>query len=93
MTKALSEIVVVSYDGHRLGERPRAVVLNGERLEIRDIENRWVETGVDYKSDVIRAFVVRCKGGARFKLIHSDRTGWRGELLPGPRSVPEPKAE
>jgi hypothetical protein len=68
------------------------VVLNGERLEVRDIENRWVETGVDTTSDVIRAFVVRCKGGARFKLTHSDRAGWRGELLPGPRSVPESEA-
>ena len=68
-------------------ERPSAVVLNGERLEVIEIEDRWISTGVDPASAVVRGFIVRCRGGARFRLIYNDEWGWKGELLPGPRSI------
>ncbi len=61
-----------------------AVVLDGKQLAVVAIEDTWVAAGVDPKTQVTRGFVVRCKGGARFRLTHGDTTGWHCERLPGP---------
>jgi hypothetical protein len=79
---------VITHDGYRAVVRPAAVERDGERLEVVEIEFTWVETGVDTKAEVLRGFIVRCRHGARFRLIHGDDSGWRGELLPGPVLVP-----
>lgn len=81
------DIVVVTHDGVRASERPKAVILDGDRLDVVEVERAWIETGVETTSDVIHGFVVRCFGGARFRLLYSDRYGWKSRLLPGPRLV------
>ena len=81
------DVQVITYDGHRANEKPKAVVWNGERLDVIDIEDRWIVTGVERTSKVIYGFVVRCQGGARFRLEYNKEDNWSAELLPGPRGV------
>jgi hypothetical protein len=79
------KIRVIAHDGYKANERPAAVVLDGERLEVREIEDSWIAAGVDPKTEITRGFVVRCDRGIRFRLKHCDERGWIGEVLPGPR--------
>ncbi len=84
-------IRVIAYCGYRGDERPAAVVLDGERLEVTDIEDSWIAAGIDPRDEVRRGFVVRCLGGVRLRIICRDDTGWTGEIIPGPRLTIEPK--
>lgn len=79
---------VITHDGHRADERPMAVVIGGERLDILRIEDTWMAAGVDEAAPVRRGFVVRCRGGARFRLVLTEGAGWEVTVLPGPRLVP-----
>lgn len=81
---------VVTHDSWRGGGRPVAVLCGDERFEIADIERSWIATGVDTASPVKRGFEVRCKGGARFRLVLTEGEGWEVEPLPGPRLVTGP---
>jgi hypothetical protein len=85
----LASITVIAYSGRRANERPVAVLIDGERLEVRSIEDSWIATGVDPKSEVKRGFVVRCDRGVRLRLVFGDESGWTTEVLPGPRLVSE----
>lgn len=78
------EIRVITYDGYRADEQPKAIEVSGSRLNILEIEDRWIATGVESDSEVLRGFIVRCLGGARFRLEHGTQSGWKGELLAGP---------
>ena len=78
---------VITHDSTRVGERPIVVVVDDTELEIREIEDRWISTGVDTSAPVIRGYIVRCQGGARFKLEHSSTNGWKITILPGPKLV------
>ncbi len=82
---SVHEIEVITHDGYRANERPKEVVYNGERLFVTEVEEAWIETGVKRTDDVCYGFLVRCHGGARFRLLHVEHKGWRGELLSGPR--------
>ena len=82
-----STICVVTYDGFRAGERPIGVVVDGERHDVKEIEDAWISTGVDTRSEVCYGYVVRCFGGMRFRLVYGQESGWRGERLPGPAAV------
>ena len=78
---------VRTRDGYRGDERPAVVLLDGEPYRVIDIEDAWIMTGVETDAEVQRGFVVRCEGGSRFRLVHSEERGWRGERLPGPHMV------
>ncbi len=80
----LPAIRVLTYDGYRAGERPIGVIVDDEQFGVKEIEDTWISTGVDPKSEVCYGFVVRCHGGVRFRLIYSEDGGWRGRRLPGP---------
>ena len=80
---------VLTFDSAKAYERPMAVIHEGTRHEITEIEDRWIATGVDASSPVFSGFVVRCRGGARFKLEHNVHTGWRINELPSIKIVPE----
>ncbi len=83
-SKALAgELTVVSYDGHRGAERPRAVVQGGVRLAVRVVEDAWIESGPEAGDAVTRRFRVRCDGGRRFELVYSKEHGWSGRLIEG----------
>ena len=78
-------IQVISHDGYKANERPKTVILDGQELPVQVIEKNYIATGVDPQSDIHHWFIVRCLGGARFRLLFVEKTGWKGELLPGPR--------
>ena len=78
---------VVTHDSWRGDGRPVAVFCGDERLDIADIERSWISTGVDTASPVKRGFEVRCRGGARFRLVRTEGAGWDVLPLPGPRLV------
>ncbi len=40
---AWMKIKVISYSGYRENERPIALIINNERIEITEILNRWLE--------------------------------------------------
>ena len=78
---------VITHDAYRADQRPVAVVFEGTRFDVAEIEDSWIATGVETTSPVRRGFVVRCRGGARFELVHVDQSGWRVKQIPGPRLV------
>ncbi len=82
-----STIQIVAYDGHRAAVRPKAVIEDNRRTDVVEIEQSWIETGVDPKSPVIHGFVVRCEHGGRYLLLHASDAGWSAKRLPGPRAV------
>jgi hypothetical protein len=73
-----AHIEVVSHDGYRGGERPAAVIEDGERLAVLAVEDAWIESGSEDGAEVCRCFAVRCAGGRRFRLVYSEESGWRG---------------
>jgi hypothetical protein len=83
----MDSIYIVAYDGHRAGVRPKALIEDGLRREVLEIERAWVETGEDPSSPVIHAFFVRCEGGARYRVLHHSDAGWSAMRLPGPWAV------
>lgn len=87
MSDDTNQFDVVTFDGYRADERPSAVILEGRRLEVLEVESSWLESGIDPASDVHRVFMVRCRGGARFRLVLSESKGWEVEPLPGPEAV------
>ena len=80
---------VLTFDSSKAYERPITVIHEGIRYDITEIEDRWIATGVEASSPVFSGFVVRCRGGARFKLEHNPHTGWRVAELPSIKIVPE----
>ena len=84
----MDSIYIVAYDGHRADVRPKAVIDEERRADVVEIEQAWVETGEDPASAVIHGFVLRCEGGARYRVLHHSDIGWAAARLPGPRSVP-----
>lgn len=78
---------VITYDGHRAFEKPKAVVFEGKRHEVVSSESLFISTGVETDSPVKRGFEVRCEGGARFKLVLTEGVGWEITPIAGPRIV------
>lgn len=76
---------VRTYDGHKRRVRPLAVTFEGAERLVVDIEDSFVAAGIDPASEVRHGWVVRCEGGARFRIVWSQTRGWTGRLLPGPR--------
>ena len=52
---------VIAYCGYRGEQEPRALIVGGERYEVRAIDDRWIEPGA-------RCFRVRTSGGRRLLL-------------------------
>jgi hypothetical protein len=82
-----SKLHVIAHAGYRGDERPIVIILEEQRYNVIEIEDSWIASGLDPKTEITRGFVVRCEGGTRFRLSHGDESGWLGELLPGPRLV------
>lgn len=61
-------IQVECYAGYRGAQEPRAFTLDGRRLEVREIQDRW--TGPDY-----RYFKVAADDGDMYVLRHDERIG------------------
>jgi hypothetical protein len=78
---------VITHDAYRADQRPVALVFEGARSDLMEIEHSWIAAGVETKTPVQHGFEVRCRGGARFKLVHTDGAGWSVVAVPGPRLV------
>ncbi len=50
---------VVAYSGYRAEQEPRALVIEGRRLEVREVEDRWLDPRASY-------FKVRCANGSSY---------------------------
>ena len=71
-------VEVICYGGHAAEVEPRALVVDGRRLEVVRIERRWQEPES-------RGFVVRLAGGERC-VLRQDVTSstWTMERAKGP---------
>ena len=68
----LGPVTVIAYSGYRGEQEPRAVVVAGERLPVREVKRRW-------RSPEGRYFEVEVAGGRRLVLRYggsSGETGW-----------------
>jgi hypothetical protein len=83
----ITDFEVLTHDGYRAFERPRALIVGGARYEVSNIEQTWIETGVETDAPVLRVFVVRCEGGSRFRLELCNDTAWRVYALAGLRLI------
>ena len=65
-------VEVICHSGYTADEEPRAVVVDGRRLQVVAVERRWQEPEA-------RCFVVRISDGTRF-LLRQDVTSsaWTG---------------
>jgi hypothetical protein len=50
---------VVAYCGYRAEQEPRALVFEGRRTEVREVEDRWLDPRSSY-------FKVRCTNGSAY---------------------------
>ena len=87
MEEKLPRQDVITMDGQRVRQTPIAVIHDGQRFDITEIDHSWIATGVDTAAPVRHGYEVRCRGGARFKLVLTEGGAWDVSLLPGPRLV------
>lgn len=50
---------VVAYSGYRAEQEPRALVIEGRRIEVREVEDRWLDPRASY-------FKVCCANGSTY---------------------------
>jgi hypothetical protein len=74
-------ISVLTYDGFKGNERPRAILVDGERLMVARVERSWISSGPTSGSETTYGFVVLCEGGARFRVLYTDEKGWWARRL------------
>ena len=67
------EIEVIAYSSYRGEESPRVFILQGEKIEIMEILNMWIEEGIEDKTRK-RLFEVRGSDGYMHKLYYAEKT-------------------
>jgi hypothetical protein len=76
MEKYTGGVRVECYAGYRGEEEPRVVVRGGERLEVTEILDRWLDPNHRY-------FKVRCRDGSVSMLRHDEASGkWELHCFP-----------
>jgi hypothetical protein len=69
-------IQVIAYSGFRGEETPRKFVLRGKRIEVVEIQDRWVEEGLGDRATK-RFFEVKGSGGGIHKIFYDEkRSEW-----------------
>ncbi len=70
------KIEVTAYSGSRDNEAPRAFILYGERIEVSEIVDRWIEE--DFRGTTRkRCFRIRGSDGYMYKLCYDEgRKTW-----------------
>jgi len=66
-------IEVIAYSGYRGEESPRVFILQGEKIQIMEILNMWIEEGLEDKTRK-RIFKVRGSDGYMHKLYYAEKT-------------------
>lgn len=67
------KIEVLCYSGYRGEEKPRAFILEGERIEVTEILKSWVEEAFEDRSRK-RFFKVKLKDGSTHKIYYDERS-------------------
>ncbi|OGW38508.1 MAG: hypothetical protein A2Y97_00540 [Nitrospirae bacterium RBG_13_39_12] len=66
------KIKVVAYSGYRGEERPKAIFLKNQEIEIIEILSLWVEEGINDKARK-RYFIVKERGGSIQKIYYDEK--------------------
>ncbi len=66
-------IEVIAYSGYRDEETPRAFTLRDKRIEVVEIEERWIEEGFGERGRK-RFFKVKGSDGAIHKIGYDEKT-------------------
>jgi hypothetical protein len=67
----LHDIQVGCHEGHRGRERPAWVVLDGARVEVVEILDRWYEGALPAGGPTLSYFKLRLKGGRVILVRHA----------------------
>jgi hypothetical protein len=68
------KIHVIAYSGYRGEETPRAFTLGGRRIEVVEIQESWIEGGIEDRATK-RFFKVKGSDGGTHKISYSEKTG------------------
>ena len=67
------KIEVIAFSSYRGEESPRVFILQGEKIQIMEILNMWIEEGIEDKTRK-RLFEVRGSDGYMHKLYYAEKT-------------------
>ena len=66
------KIEVIAYSGYRGEEIPRALIFQGERIEVVGILRRWIEEGGEDRARK-RFFIVKGSDGIPHKIYYDEK--------------------
>ena len=66
------KIVVLAYSGYRGEETPRTILLRGERIEVIEILNQWIEERSDDRTRK-RFYQIKGNDGVLHRIYYDDR--------------------
>jgi hypothetical protein len=70
-------IRVIAYSGHKGEEIPRAFMLGGKRIEVVEIQERWIEEGIGNRATK-RCFKVKGSDGGIYRIFYDEKTAeWK----------------
>ena len=67
------KIEVMAYSGYRGQETPRAFMLGGRRIEVVEIQERWIEEGIGDRATK-RFFKVKGRDGGIYQIFYDEKT-------------------
>jgi hypothetical protein len=67
------KIRVIAYSGYRGEEAPRDFMLAGRRIEVVEIQERWIEEGIGDRATK-RFFKVKGSDGGIHKIFYDEKT-------------------
>ena len=77
---AEEQITVAAYSGCRVEESPRELILHGNKVEVVEILNAWIEEGAESRS-LKRFFEVKGDDGSIHKIHYDeDKKKWFCEV-------------
>lgn len=66
-------IKVITYSGYRSDESPRAFFINGEKITVVEIPDRWIEENLSDKTRK-RFFIVKTIDDQKYKIYNDEKT-------------------
>ncbi len=67
------KVRVMAYSGNRGEETPRAFVLSGKKIEVVEIQEGWIEEGIEERT-IKRFFKVTGSDGGIHKIFYDEKT-------------------
>lgn len=70
------KVEIIDYSGYRGEQTPRALIQDGERIEITEILSQWVEESFKERTRV-RVFLCKDKNGNKYHIFYDEmRKEW-----------------